>query len=139
MPGLMKKIYNPILFDVLLGIAGAVAIGGVLLTAGNSVPAIEAAADPLRKGATLIGAIVASAAIIVVAARYDQKMADDFLFHTITKSSFIGMMTFIFAAALWEALFVDDLGGLSSSTMIGMAVAALSLSWFYTRIRGTRA
>ena len=47
-------------------------------------------------------------------------------------------MAFFFVAAIWEVLFYPSMGSLSFYTMIAVVAAAWSLSWFYTRIRGTR-
>jgi hypothetical protein len=110
-----------------------------VLDVGRPYPAIEAAAEPLAKGGTLIGAILVSAILAAVSARIDQKHADDFLFHTLTKSALIAMLTSFLALAFWEMLFVDRLGGVSSHAMIGVLVASFSLSYFYTRLRGTGA
>jgi hypothetical protein len=56
-----------------------------------------------------------------------------------TKSAFIAMFAVFFTLALWEVLLADRLGGVSSYAVVGVIVAAWSLSYFYTRLRGTRA
>jgi hypothetical protein len=137
MPSLIKRMYSLPLFDGLFVLAGTLGAVGLVMDAGRAYPAIEAAGNPLMKGATLAGVVLASAIVSVISTRFDQKHADDFLYHTLTKSAFIAMFTFFFTLALWEGLFNDTLGGLSSYAAIGALVAAWSLSWFYTRIRGT--
>jgi hypothetical protein len=139
MPALLKKLYSPLLFDTLFGIAGAMGFVGLVLDAGRAYPAIIPAAEPLTKGGTLAAVLLASAIVAIVSTRFDQKHADDFLFHTLTKSAFVGMFTILFTAALWETLLADNLGSLSSYSMVGVLVAAWAVGWFYTRLRGTRA
>ena len=140
MPAILKKLYySPRSFDVVFGVAGALSVTGIVLDVGRSYPAVEASAEPLVKSSALLGAIVASAMLAAVSARIDQKHADDFVFHTITKSALIAMLTSFFALAIWQMLFADKLGGVSSHTMIAVLVTSWSLSWFYTRVRGTGA
>ena len=138
MTRLLKRLYSPALFDTLFALAGAVAVAGLLLGAGRAYPAIAPAAEPLAKGGTLAATLLAAAVLAVASTRFDQKQADDYLFQTLAKSAFVAMFTILFTAVLWELLAVEALGGLSSNTMIGVLVAAWSVSWFYTRIRGTR-
>ena len=139
MAGLMKKLYSPAAFDALFGVAGALGLAGLVIDAGRAYPAIAPAAEPLAKGGTLAGVLLASAILAIASTRFDQKQADDFVFHTLTKSAFIAMFAFFFTLAFWEVRLNDNLGGLSSYTAIGVLVAAWSVSWFYTRLRGTRA
>lgn len=138
MSDFVKKLYSPLLFDCLFGLAGAVALTGVMADASRTYPAISPAAQPVAKSAALIGALLAAALMAILTARFDQKHADDFIFHTLTKSAFIAMFTTFFALALWQALFAANLGGVSSYATIGMLIASWSLSYFYTRVRGTR-
>jgi formate-dependent nitrite reductase membrane component NrfD len=141
MPVTLKRIYySPRAFDVLFGVAGSLSLAGIVLDAGRPYPAIEAAAEPLEKGGALIGAILASAILAVICARIDQKHADDFVFHTLTKSALIAMLASFFALAVWQVLFAGKFGDVSSSrTMVAILVASWSLSYFYTRLRGTGA
>jgi hypothetical protein len=136
--GLLKKMYQPISFDVLFGVAGTIGTVGLVLEGSRPYPAIAAAAEPLTKGAALVGATIGSALLAIVSTRLDQTMADDFVFHSLTKSAFIGMFVILFTAVFWQTILADNLGGLSSYAMIGVLVVGWSLSWFYTRIRGTR-
>lgn len=136
---LSKKIYSPVLFDCLFGLAGALGIAGILLDTGRAYSAIEPVAGDLTRGGALLGVILAGVLLAVLAARLDQKCADDYVFQTLTKSAYIAFFTCFFVLALWQAFFVSRLGGLSSPTIVGILVLAWSLSWFYTRIRGTRA
>jgi hypothetical protein len=138
MAGLLKKMYHPISFDLLFGAAGLLGIAGLVLESGRSHPAIEAAAEPLTKGAALFGVTVASAALAVATTRLDQKMADDFVFHSLTKSAFIAMFVILFTAVFWHTLLARTLGGISSYSLVGVLVVGWALSWFYTRLRGTR-
>lgn len=141
MPLTLKRIYySPRAFDVLFGVAGTLSLAGIVLDAGRPYPAIEAAAEPLQKGGALIGAILASAILAVISTRIDQKHADDFVFHTLTKSALIAMLTSFFALAIWQMLFADQFGDVSSSrAMVAILVASWSLSYLYTRLRGTGA
>ena len=140
MPGtLKKKLYSPVLFDVLFALAGMLGLAGLVLDAGRAYPAIAPAAEPLGKGASLAGVLLAAAVLAIVSTRFDQKHADDFLFQTLTKSAFIGMFTSFFTLAFWEVLFTQQLGGLSSYAMVGILVASWSLGYLYTRLRGTGA
>jgi hypothetical protein len=135
---LTKILYSTATFDALFAAVGLVALSGLALSAGHGIPAIEPAASPLAKGAAVVGALVGGAALASQTSRLDQKLADDFLYHTLTKSAFIAIMAFVFAAVLWVVLFQHSLGGLSSSSMVALIVGAWSLSYFYTRVRGTR-
>ena len=137
MPGLVKRLYSPLLFDCLFALSGALGVTGVVLDANRAYPAIASAAQPLVKGAVLVGAIVAAGLVAIITTRFDQKHADDFLYHTLTKSAFIAIFTLSFALALWQMLFAARLGGVSSYATIGVLVASWSLSYFYTRVRGT--
>lgn len=137
MPGFARRLYSPFLFDCLFALTGALGATGVVLDASRAYPAITPAAEPLTKGAALVGVIVAAGLVAIVTTRFDQKHADDFLFHTLTKSAFIAMFTSFFALALWQMLFAATLGGVSSYATIGVLVASWSLGYFYTRVRGT--
>jgi hypothetical protein len=138
MSGLLKRMYTPISFDLLFGTAGTIGMVGLVLEGSRPYPAIAAAAEPLTKGAALVGVTIASAVLAIVSTRLDQKMADDFVFHTLTKSAFIGMFVILFTAVFWQTLLADKFGGLSSYSMIGVLVVGWALSYFYTRLRGTR-
>src|SRR5690349_14286941 len=138
MRGLLKRMYSPASFDALFAVAGVLAFAGLLRSAGQAYPAITPAAEPLAKGATLCGIVLASAFLAIVATRFDQKHADDFVFHTLTKSAFVAIFIILFTMVIWETLVFDALGGLSTYTIVGVLVAAWSVSWFYTRLRGTR-
>lgn len=137
MPGFVKRLYSPLLFDCLFALSGVFGVTGVVLDASRAYPAIAPAAQPLAKGLALVGAVVAAGLIAIVTTRFDQKHADDFLFHTLTKSAFIAMFTLFFALALWQTLFAARLGGVSSYATIGVLVASWSFGYFYTRARGT--
>lgn len=139
MPGLIKKLYSPPLIDALFAVAGTMGVVGIVVDMTRSYPAVERAVAPLAKGGSLLGALLASVLLAVVSTRADQKLADDFLYHTMTKSAFIAMFAVFFTLALWEVLLADRLGGVSSYAVVGLIVAAWSLSYFYTRLRGTRA
>ena len=137
MPGLVKRLYAPLLFDCLFTLSGALGVIGVIVDVGRAYPAIAPAAQPLTKGAALVGAIVAAGVMAIVTTRFDQKHADDFVFHTLTKSAFVAMFTMLFALALWQMLFAARLGGISSYAAIGVLVASWSFGYLYTRVRGT--
>lgn len=132
-----KKLYTPAAFDGLFALTGVVAATGLVLDAGRAYPAISAA--PLTKGASLLGVMVAALALAIASTRFDQKMADDFLFHSLTKSAFIAMFVMLFTAVLWDILFSRNVGMYSSNTSVAVMAAAWAMSWFYTRLRGTRA
>lgn len=138
MKSLTKILYSTGTFDALFAVCGVMAVGGLALSAGHGIPAIEPAAAPLAKGGAVVAALIAGAVLASQTSRIDQKLADDFLYHTLTKSAFIALMAFVFAAVLWVLLFQHAFGGLSSSSMVGLIVGAWSLSYFYTRLRGTR-
>jgi hypothetical protein len=138
MPCFVKKLYSPLLFDCLFALAGALGVIGIVLDVGRAYPAIAPAAQPLAKGAAVIGATILAGLMAMVTTRFDQKHADDFLFHTLTKSAFIAVFTVLFALALWQMLFAARLGGVSSYATVGVLVASWSLAYFYTRVRGTR-
>jgi hypothetical protein len=138
MTGFVKRLYSPLLFDCLFAASGVLGVIGVVLDVGRAYPAIAPAAQPLTKGAAVVGATLAAGLVAIVTTRFDQKHADDFVFHTLTKSAFIAIFTVLFALALWQMLFASTLGGVSSYATIGVLVASWSFSYFYTRVRGTR-
>src|SRR5688572_17365059 len=135
MPGFVKRLYSPLLFDCLFAVSGALGVVGVMLDASRAYPAIAPATQPITKGAALLGAIVAAGLVAIATTRFDQKHADDFVFHTLTKSAFIAMFTMLFALALWQMLFAARLGGISSYAAIGVLVASWSFGYLYTRVR----
>jgi hypothetical protein len=139
MPALLKKLYSPAAFDALFGLLGLVGLAGLMLEAGRAYPAIAPAAEPLVKGGALAAVLLASTVISISSTRFDQNQADDYLFHALSKSAFIAMMTIVFTAVLWKILLAGNLGAWSSNAMLGVLVAAWSVCWFYTRSRGTRA
>jgi hypothetical protein len=136
-PGFFKRMYSPLRFDALFATTGILAVIGIVLSTTRPYPAIAAAAQPLVKGAAIIGAILVAGMIAVVSTRHDQKRADDYLFHILTKSAFIAIFTLFFTLALWQVLLVPILGGVSTHTTIGVLAASWSLAYFYTRTRGT--
>lgn len=137
MPGFFKKLYSPLLFDGLFATSGALAVIGIVLDTRRAYPAIAPAAQPLIKGATIVGAIFVAGLVAIVSTRHDQQHADDFLFRTLTKSAFIAMFTVFFTLALWQMLFAASVGGVSMHATIGVLIASWSLAYFYTRVRGT--
>ena len=137
MSSFAKSLYSPLLFDCLSAFTGALAVAGIVLDVGRAYPAIAPAAEPLIKGATLIGAIVAAGLVAVVTTRFDQKHADDFVFRTLTKSAFIAMFTSLFTLALWQVMFTAKFGGMSSYATMCMLITSWSFSYLYTRVRGT--
>lgn len=139
MPGLVKALYSPRMFDFVFAVGGAVGLAGILLTGGTAFPAIAAAASPLAKGGALVGVVLAGAALSSQTTRIDQQLADDFVFHTLAKSALVAMMATIFALTLWYLLFQHSMGVFGPHVMVGMIVLTWSLSYFYTRWRGTRA
>jgi hypothetical protein len=138
MPGFVKRLYSPLLFDCLFAASGALGAIGIVVDVSRAYPAIAPAAQPLTKGAAVIGATIVAGLVAIVTTRFDQKHADDFVFHTLTKSAFIAIFTVLFALALWQMLFAARMGGVSSYATIGVLVASWSLAYFYTRLRGTR-
>jgi len=136
---LARKMYSPALFDVMFAAVGILGVAGVMLSAGRAVPPIELAESPLMKGGALLGTMIAALFLIIQTTRLDQKCADDFLFQTLTKSAFMALMTYIVGSAFWEAVLADNLGNFSQQTTIGIVVLLWSLTYFYTRWRGTGA
>jgi len=135
---LVKTLYSPLLFDCVFGVAGAVSLAGILLASGQAFPAVAAAASPLAKGAAIVGVVLAGAAVASQSTRIDQQLADDFVFQTLAKSALIGMMATIFALALWFVLFQHAMGVFGPHVVVGVIVSAWSISYFFTRLWGTR-
>jgi len=136
MTSLRKKLHSPPVFDTLFGLAAITSLAGVVIDVGRSYPAIEAA-KPLPKGGALLAVILASLVLSIVSARSDRQMADDFVYNTLKQSALVGMMTFFFTLAVWQALLAHQFGAISSYGVIAVLIACWSLSYFYTRIRGT--
>jgi uncharacterized membrane protein len=139
MKSLTKKFYTPRTFDVLFAIAGLLSVAALARVAGLPAEAIAPATSPVAKAAAAIATLFAAALLATWAARFDQKMADDFLFHTLTKSAYVAMATIFIVFTFWQLLFAGSLGGLGGRAMIATACAAWSLGYFYVRIRGTAA
>ena len=136
MSGPMRKFYSPRVFDCLFAVAGLLSVGLISLV-GEAYPAIVASSDPMTKSGALLVVLGVSSLLAVVATRFDQKKADNFLFLTLIKSAYIAIATFIFTAALWGLLLADKLGQLSSHVMLIIMVASWSLAYLYVRLRGT--
>ena len=139
MTSLLRKMYSPLLFDLLFAAVGMVGLFGLLLSTGDHIPEIAAAADPLTKGAILIGVVLVGTIVSIFSTRLDQKCAEDFLFQTLTKSSFVGIMGFVLSMVFWQVLFARTYGRLPGFTIIGIVLTCWTLGYFYTRMRGTRA
>lgn len=137
MTGFVKRLYSPLLFDGVFAVTGALAVAGMVLDVSRAYPAIAPAAQPLIKGVALVGAVVLAGLVATITTRFDQKHADDFVYHTLTKSAFIAMFTLLFALTLWQMLFAARMGGVSLYTTLCMLMVSWSFSYFYTRVRGT--
>lgn len=137
MKRLTKKLYTPRTFDILFAIAGLLSVAALARVVGLPAEAIAPAANPVAKAAALIGALFAATLFAAWASRFDQRMADDFLFQTLTKSAYVAMMTIVVVFASWLLLFADNLGDLGGRAMLATICAAWSLGYFYVRIRGT--
>ncbi|MEQ7874902.1 hypothetical protein ABDK56_12970 [Sphingomonas sp. ASV193] len=138
MAGLMRKFYSPLSCDLLFAGAGLAGAVGLVVDVTRSYPAIAPSAG-IAKGAALVGAVVAAAVLAMLTTRFDRRHADDFVFHTLTRSAFTAMFTTLFALAIWQVAFVTRLGGVSSYATIGVMVVSWSLAYFATRLRGTGA
>ncbi|MEO6154024.1 MAG: hypothetical protein ABIT09_03415 [Croceibacterium sp.] len=134
-----KTLYSPVAFDALFALGGTLAFAGMVLDMRHAYPAIESATQPLAKGGSLIAVLLAATLLAVASTRFDQKMADDFLFHTLTKSAFVAMFIVLFTAVGWHILLEQKFGMFSSNVAIAILAAAWAVSWFYTRVRGTLA
>ena len=139
MSGLMRRLYSPRVFDWMFGFAGLASIGATVAATGNTFPAVIESANPLLKGGILLLVLVVSALLAIAAARFDQKKADDYLFNALTRSAYIGLVTLLFTAVIWDVFLTPSLGGLTSQAMLGLLVASWSLGYFYTRLSGTGA
>lgn len=139
MSQLVRKFYSPVLLDALFGLIGLGSLFTLAIGAGRGAEAIAPLDDPVHKGLSLGAVAIASTILAAFASRADQKCADDFIFMTLTKSALIGMLGLLFSTAAWEALFADDLGGVSGVGTMVVALACWSVGYLYTRIRGTRA
>ena len=139
MSRLMKLLYSTAVFDVLFAAMGLVVATGLVVSTGHGMPGVAPAASPLVKGATVFGVLLAGALLSSSTTRMDQKLADDYLFQTLSKSALMAIMGFIFAMVLWKVLFEPSMGALFEYTVMGVLVGAWSISYFFTRIRGTRA
>lgn len=137
MTGFVKRLYSPLLFDGVFAVTGALAVVGMVLDVSRAYPAIAPAAQPLIKGAALVGAVVVAGLVATITTRFDQKHADDFVYHTLTKSAFIAMFTLLFALTLWQMLFAARMGGVSLYATLCVLMLSWSFSYFYTRVRGT--
>jgi len=139
MQGLLKKLWSPPVFDLMFGGLGLLCLTMLVLRAGDGFPPIAPAAQPLVKGAAVVGIIVVSGILAIFSTRLDQKLADDFMFHTLSKSAFMGMMGFLFTAILWHIFLAPRLGSLSFFSMVMVAMVVWSFCYLLTRLRGTGA
>lgn len=134
-----RILYSPRVLDAIFALAGTGA--AILLSLGPVVshPVRAPIERPDLMGVTLVAVIVASAILAAFTSRLDQKCADDFVFITLAKSALIALTTLILVFVSWELLFSDNMGDLPGAATIPMVMLAWSLSWFYTRWRGTGA
>ena len=136
MPNLARKLNSPVVHDVVFGMVGLGSLATLVLAGGHGAPAIEAAAQPLRTGATLVALLVTATALGTTSSRLDNGK-DEYVFRVLAKSALIGMLSLVFSAVFWGALFADNLGELSATTLLALGLGGWSLGYLYTRIRGT--
>ena len=139
MKTLLRKIYAPVAFDIMFALAAVFFATAAIVSIGTGLPAIAPATDPLAKLLSFFGLIAAGVVVSIGSTRLDHKLADDFVYHLLTKSAFIAIFGFIFFAVFWEVLVADTLGGIPGYGMVTVIMLCWSLSWFYSRWRGTGA
>ena len=136
---LVRKIYSPVAFDVLFAAAGVFSVFGLYRLAATPIPAIVTAETPGEKVAAIVAVVLVSVVASTVTTRIDQLCADDFMFHTLTKSAMMGLIGFFIASMAWYSALVTRFGAISSFSMVMLALACWCVAYFITRIRGTRA
>jgi len=139
MTSLLKQMYRPGAFDSLFAFIGLISVYGIYYSLTDMDRVVVTPGDPLPKALALLGAVLLSTIIASLMNRFEQRMADDFTFQTLSKSSMIAIFGYIFALAGWEFLFRADFGSIPQRTTLAMLILTWSLAYFYTRFRGTRA
>lgn len=139
MQGFLRRLYSPRMFDLMFGGLGALCLTSLVLRAGDGAPPIAPADQPLVKGAAVVGVIAVCSVLSIYSTRLDQKLADDYMFHTLSKSAFMGMMGFLGSSILWHIFLARSMGPLSFFSMVMAAFVVWSFCYLITRLRGTGA
>lgn len=139
MSKLARKLWSPLAFDILFGLGAIWSFAMMFVTAISPEAAIASPDHPLRKGGAVILLILISVLIACFTLKKDLPKTDDFTFMTLGKSALIGMFAFGFFAAIWAALFDEQIGELSGLTVSLGVFACWSVGYLYTRIVGTSA
>lgn len=137
MSKLMKKLNSPIACDIVFSLAAIGSVATLVFATGHGMPAVEASDNPLRAGLSVLAVLVTAVVIAATTARADRGNTDEYVDRALNKSARIGIVALIFAAGVWKAGFADNLGSLSGTSVLALAVAAWSIGYLYTRIRGT--
>jgi hypothetical protein len=139
MSNLLRKLYSPIFLDLLFAGVGIVCFIGLFQLAAVPIPPVVPPDNAAAKGAALAALVVASGLLSIYTTRFDQAMADDYMFQILTRSSLMAVMSFIFVFVLWNVLFAEALGRLASFSTLTLLLACWSVSYLINRLRGTRA
>lgn len=139
MTSLLKSLYRTAAFDTLFALIGLVSVYGIYYSVADPAPAVQAPAAPLEKALALIATVLMTTAIAGLINHFEQRLTDDFTFQTLAKSAMIAVFAFMFAFMAWGVVFQREFGEIPQRTSLAMLIAAWSLAYFYTRLRGTRA
>tara|TARA_A100001391_G_scaffold53249_2_gene32462 strand:+ start:4229 stop:4648 length:420 start_codon:yes stop_codon:yes gene_type:complete len=135
----LKSMYEPRYLDLLFGVLAALSITLIAISAGGGAPAIQALESGWVKALALLGSAIAVTVISTKTTDLDQKLADDFIFMTLTKSALITVMALLIWLVLWEVLFASSLGSIPGYGVLTILLAIWSTAYFLTRWKGTRA
>ena len=139
MKSILRAMYSPLSFDILFALLAVICATMLANWSGADIPPIAPSPSPLTKGASLAAVGVVGALLGTASTRFDQTWADDYVFQTLCKSAFVGIMGFVIAAVIWGVLLADALGRISSLSSLALLLAVWSVIYFIVRLRGTGA
>ena len=133
----MRKLLNsPVACDLVFTLVGLASLAALVIGGGQGEQAIAAAAQPLKAGLTTAAVLIVAVTIATVSSRLDRSN-DEYVYGLLTRSALTGMIGLVVASAIWSAGFEDNLGPLSGTLVLTMALAAWSLGYLHARIKGT--
>ena len=133
---LARFLNSPLTQDLIFGVMGLGSLAALLAQAGRGVPAIAAAEQPLRVGATMVGVLVAAAVVATSSSRLD-RAKDEYVYRLLSRSALIAMIALVLATTLWFGGLEENLGELSGPQVLALGLGAWSLGYLYVRIKGT--